>query len=352
MAAQKDYYKILGVSKDASKDEIKKAYRKIAIANHPDRNPGNKEAEEKFKEAAEAYSVLSDDKKRAEYDNPASNVNFNSGFDFNDFNIDEILKGFGFGGMGNMGGNAHVVMKGSSMRMRVNLTLKEMFEGVTKKLKYKRLNKCGHCDGKGTTNDSKVETCKVCGGTGRIYSNPTPFFQSMSTCGHCHGTGKITTNPCGHCNGRGVVQTEQEVSIDIPKGAFPGMQLNLKGYGNAPDKMNGIFGDLIIEILPSDGEKYRRDGNDLYFDMNIPVVDSMLGCNVTVETIEGKKLTAKIPCGTEDGYVMRFKGYGMPIYGRNGRGNMYGIVKLIMPKHLTQEERNALIKLKESSSFK
>lgn len=347
----KNYYDILGVSKTATQDEIKKAYRQIAIKYHPDRNPGNKEAEEKFKEAAEAYSVLSDEQKRKEYDNPATQGNFNADFDFGDFNIDEILKGFGFGNMG-MGGNGNVVMKGSNMRMRINLTLKEMFNGVKKTLKYKRLNKCGNCNGKGTTKDSKVEKCKKCGGTGKLYYSPTPFFQQMTTCDVCHGAGKITTNPCPHCGGRGTVQTEQEVSVDIPKGAFPGMQLTVKGYGNAPDKMNGVFGDLFIDILPADGEKYRREGNDLYFDMRISVVDAMLGCDVTVETIDEKKLTAKVPSGTEDGYTMRFKGYGMPVYGSNVRGDMYGVVKLVMPKHLTITERNTLTQLRQSENFK
>ena len=360
---KKNYYDILGITDDEKKlsgDEfnkiLKTKYRKICLENHPDRNPGNKEAEEKFKEAAEAYSVLSDSEKRKQYDNPTTGgANFNSGFNFNDFNIDDIFRGFGFGDFGGFGnfGRSDAVIKGSNMRIRLKLTLKEMFDGVTKTIKYKRLDKCGHCDGKGLTKDSKVEKCKKCGGTGRLLYNPTPFFQQMTTCDACHGTGKITTNPCSHCNGRGVVLTEKEVSIDIPKGAFHGMQLTLKGYGNAPDKMDGIYGDLIIDITQNaDNEKYSREGNDLYFNINVPVLDAILGCDVTVNTIDGKKLSAKIPSGVTPGYAMRFKGYGMPNYGTSARGDMYGIVNIIMPKKLTREEKQKLLELKGSENFR
>ena len=359
---KEDFYSILGITDEEKKLKgsdfekvLKKKYRKIAIENHPDKNPGNKEAEEKFKKASEAYSVLNDEKKREEYDNPMTGgANFSSNFNFNDFNIDEILKGFGFNPFGGFGrqGQTNVVYRGSNIRLKMKLTLEDMYNGVKKKIKYYRVNECKDCHGKGTTSESKVETCKHCGGTGRLYSN-NGFFQTMTTCIHCGGTGKIVKNPCGKCNGKGVVRTEQEVEVNIPKGAFQGMQLSVQGFGNAPEKMNGQFGNLLIDIFDSDEkEKFVREGNDLYIDIEVPVIDAILGCNVVVETINGKKLTAKIPSGTEDGYTLRFKGYGMPKYGSNEYGNMFGEIKLKMPKKLTDKEREDLLKLKESDNFK
>ena len=349
----KNYYDILGVSKTATQDEIKKAYRKIAVKYHPDKNPGDKEAEEKFKEAAEAYSVLSDENKRKEYDNPMTGGdNFNSGFNFNDFNVDEIMNSFGFSFRhGNMGG-AKVVSRGANIRLKMYLTLKEMYDGVTKKIKYHRNNKCDACDGKGTTENSKIERCKHCGGTGKLYT-VSGIFQQITTCHHCGGTGKVTTNPCPKCSGTGLMDTTQEVDINIPKGAFQGMQLTVHGYGHAPNKMNGSFGDLVIDLFEKgEGEKYEREGNNLNADIEIPVVDAMLGCDVTIETINGKKLKAKVPSGAEDGYTMRFAGYGMPKYGSNAYGDMFCTIKLKMPKALSQDERKILEDLRAKDNFK
>lgn len=361
----KNYYDILGITEDEKKLEkdefekvLKKKYRKICLDNHPDKNPGNKKAEEKFKEAAEAYSVLSDEKKRAEYDNPVTGgMNFSSDFNFSDFNIDEILNSFGFGRRN--GGfnfsfttNTNRPSRGSDIRLKMHLTLKEMYDGVKKKIKYHRNNKCELCGGKGTTKDSKVEKCKYCGGTGRLYSN-NGFFQQMTTCNHCGGTGKITTNPCSKCGGNGITDSIQEIEIDIPKGAFSGMQLNVHGYGQAPIKMNGNFGNLLIDILQKDEEtKFTRDGHNLETTIEVPVIDAILGCEVSVETINGKTLKAKIPSGTCDGHTLRFGGYGMPKYGTNEYGDMYGEVILKMPKGLNDEERKLLHELKTKENFK
>lgn len=345
----KNYYDILGVSKTATQDEIKKAYRKIAVKYHPDKNPGNKEAEEKFKDAAEAYSVLSDEKKRAEYDNPVTGgMNFNSGFNFNDFNFDDIFSSFGFGGFNS---KVNYVQKGANLRIKMHLSLKEMYEGVNKKIKFHRNNKCEACDGKGTTKDSKIERCNKCGGTGKLYSR-NGIFQQITTCPYCRGTGKITTNPCPKCGGNGVTDTEQEIEINIPKGSFQGMQLTVHGYGHAPQKMNGEFGDLIIDIFEKKDEKFTRDGHNLETYIDVPVIDALLGCDVTVETISGKKLKAKIPSGTEDGYTMRFAGYGMPKYGTNEHGDMFGEVRVKMPKEINAEERRLLEELKKKENFK
>lgn len=356
----KNYYDILGITEDEKKlgkDEfekvLKKKYRKICLENHPDKNPGDKKAEEKFKEAAEAYSVLSDEKKKAEYDNPVTGgMNFNSNFNFNDFNFDDILNSFGFGNVGFGFSHSHkVAKKGSSRRLRMQLSLKEMYDGVTKKIKYHRNNTCESCGGKGTTKDSKVERCKHCGGTGKLYSN-NGFFQQITTCHYCNGTGKITTNPCNVCNGSGIHDTEQEIEINIPKGAFQGMQLTVHGYGDAPYKMSGEYGDLIIDIIQIDDERFVRDGNNLETYIDIPVIDAILGCEVTIETIDGKKLKAKVPSMTSDGYTMKFKGYGMPKIGTNEYGDMYGEVRLVMPKKLSYEERKLLQELKTKENFK
>lgn len=356
----KDYYNILGITDEEKKlngeefeKALKKKYRSICLKYHPDKNPGNKEAEEKFKEAAEAYSVLSDVNKRAEYDNPMTGgMNFNSGFNFNDFNIDEILNSFGFGSMGGFRHSANVVYKGSSIKLKMRLSLKEMYYGVKKKIKYHRNNQCEECNGKGTTKDSKVEKCKHCGGTGKLYSS-NGFFQQITTCHYCGGSGTITTNPCHKCGGNGVVDSIQEVEIEIPKGAFQGMQLTIHGYGHAPKNMKGQFGDLIVDLFDSgENEKYQRDGNNLIANIQVPVIDAILGCDSTVETINGKKLKIKIPSGTEDGYTMRLAGYGMPIYGTKEFGDLYCVVKLKMPKKIGIEERKILEDLKNKEPFK
>lgn len=359
---EKDYYKILGITDDEKKlsgDEfnkiLKKKYRKIAIKEHPDKNPGDKAAEERFKNAAEAYAVLSDAEKRKQYDNPApGGFNFD-GFNFGNFNIDEIFSSFGFGSHGGFNsGNAKVVSKGSSIRIRMPLTLKEMFDGGKKKMRYERFDKCESCDGKGTTKDSKVETCPHCGGTGRIYTR-TAFMQSMQTCPHCGGKGKTIVNPCSKCNGHGIVATKTEVEVEYPKGIMQGMSMSLKGYGNAPEKMNGVYGDLIIDIIekedPNTDKGFHRDGNDLYIEKEIPVIDAIIGCNVTVETLDDKKLSIKIPSCSEDGTTFRFAGHGMPIYGRNSRGNMFFVIKLKMPKVINDDERKMLENIKKSKNF-
>ena len=348
----KNYYDILGVSKTATQDEIKKAYRKIAIKYHPDKNQGNKEAEEKFKEATEAYSVIGDEEKRKEYDNPVTSGNFKSDFDFANFNfghmnVDEILNSFGFGSRN----NAHIkyASKGSSKRIRLHLTLEEMYNGVRKTLKYNRKDKCNECDGVGSK-DKKTTKCNVCGGTGKIF-NKNGFFQSITTCTHCGGSGVVFTNPCPNCGGKGIVDKQESIEIDIPKGAFQGMQLTVHKYGDAPLNMNGAYGDLIVEVLDTPNDKYERDGHDLITKIEVPVIDAILGCTVNVETISGKKLSAKIPSGTEDGYMLRFKGYGMPIYGTSQYGNMIGVVKLKIPKKINNEENKLLTQLKNMENF-
>ena len=360
---RKDYYKILGVDKSASQDEIKKAYRKLAIKYHPDKNPGDKAAEEKFKEASEAYEVLGDEKKRADYDNPASNFDFKTsgGPDFGGMNFDDILKHFGgfggFGGFDDLGfkTSSPRKVKGASLRIKVKLTLEEMLNGVEKKFNIKRYEKCEHCGGTGMTAESRKKTCKKCGGTGTVFSSSTDGFMTMSMrqgCPTCGGKGYVIENPCPHCGGSGVVQKDSVISVKIEKGMLPGAEIKYTGLGNASPNGSGPNGDLFVFIEEKPHELFEREGDNLIFNIEVPVIDAMLGCDVTVPTIDGKKLTAKIPSGTVDGTNLRFKGYGLQALGKTKRGDMFGIVKLILPTKLNNEEKKILSKLKESENFK
>lgn len=353
----KDYYKILGVEKTATAEDIKKAYRREAKKWHPDLckdETKKKEYEEKFKEVAEAYSVLSDENKRKEYDNPMSGgANFNfGGFGGTDFS--DLFSQFGFGGFNPFGGGRpkQQVVKGQSMRIVVELTLEEIFNGVTKKIRYNHYDKCHTCGGSGKTSNSKEETCPHCGGTGSQFQQEGGW-QRISTCRHCGGSGKILKNPCPSCGGDGIVMTNSEIDIEIPKGVCEGFQLALEGKGNAPKNCKGEYGDLYVLVKEKEHDKFLRDGNDLIFELEVPIIDALLGCTKEVETIDGKRLSTNIPQGVEDGTKIRFNGKGLPIYGHNGMyGNMIGVVKLVMPKSLTNEERNILNSLKEKPNFR
>lgn len=349
----KDYYKILGVDKNATQEEIRKNYKKIALRYHPDRNNGSKEAEEKFKEATEAYSVLSDEKKRKEYDNPHSDFEFHT-TDFGGMDMEDILRHFGMGGFdfnGN-GSRQKRQVKGTSIRITMSLTLEEAFRGVTKKIKYNRMEPCEYCNGSGMTAESRKRTCKSCGGSGTILGS-NGFMTMMQTCPTCGGKGYYIENPCSHCNGHGVVQKKsKETEIKIEKGVMDGMSIAYRGMGNYPPHGEGIPGDLIIVIQVKQHDKFEVDNSDLYFPIELSVVDAILGCEITVETVNGKQIKAKIPNGTCDGHNLRFKGYGMPIYGTNKNGDMYGIIKIKIPKKINDKEKELLKQLKEMENFK
>lgn len=354
MAERKDYYKILGVKKDASQEEIKKAFRKLSIKWHPDKNKGSKEAEEKFKEIAEAYEVLSDANKRAEYDNPQSHFEF-QGSNFNGMDIDDILRHFGFGGMdfgfGSMK-RPQTEQKGSSIRININLTLKEMYDGVTKKIRYKRFEPCDKCGGSGMTEQSRKKTCKSCGGTGMVYSS-NGFMQMHQTCPTCGGKGYYIENPCKHCGGHGIVQkNSEETEINIPKGVLDGMSLVVQGKGNyAPH--GGTAGDLIVQVHAIKDNNFILEGNDLYFILDVSIVEAILGAEITINTIDDKQLTAKIPKGTCDGHKLRFRGYGMPYYGNlTQKGDMIGIVKIEIPNNVNENERKLLEQLRNEEHFR
>lgn len=359
---EKDYYKILGITDEERKlqgDEfkkvLKKKYRRLAAKYHPDKNQGDKSAEEKFKEVNEANEILSDDKKRAEYDNPKSSFNFNgntrasSGFDFNDL----FNNGFfnGFGGQYNDNERRRVI-KGVDIRIKFRLTLREMYEGVTKKIKYKRYETCTHCNGSGKTQSSSESVCPTCGGNGYVFGGRL-FFEPKRPCPTCGGSGKVIENPCPYCNGIGLEEKTKEVELRIGKGVEDSMVLRYRGLGSFAPHGNGESGDLLVVIEEVPNEHYERDGNDIYFRIDVPIINAILGTNATITTVDGKKLEAKIPRFSTDGNKLRFKGYGMPMYGNDDiHGDMIGVIRIVMPTKLNKDEITALEALKKSENFK
>ena len=360
---EKDYYKILGITDEEKKlnsEEFKKIvktkYRSAAKKCHPDLAKNENERkikEEKFKELAEAYAVLSDDKKRAEYDNPMSG---GGNFHFDGADFSDIFSSFGFGGFENLFGGGgrrqNTVVKGQGMRIRLEVSLEDVLNGAEKTIKYKRYDKCHSCNGSGKASNTKVETCPHCKGSGKTYKQ-NGMWQEIRDCPYCNGEGTTYKNPCPSCNGNGLELVENEIKIQIPKGVTEGFQFAMQGYGHAPKRMEGVYGDLYVVIVEKEHDKFQRNGNDLYVEIKVPIIDAILGCTTEVETIDGKKLSAKIPQGVEDGMQIRFGGYGLPSYEHNNvRGNMIGIIKLVMPKSLTSEERSILENLKGKPNFR
>ena len=354
MADRKDYYKILGVDKTASQDDIKKAFRKLSVKWHPDRNNGSKEAETKFKEIAEAYEILGDETKRKEYDNPKQTFEFHTsgGPDFRHMNMDDIFRHFNMGGFGNNRATQQPI-KGSSIRIKIKLTLEEVLNGCNKKIKIKRYEHCSHCGGTGMTAESRKKTCKTCGGTGMAFSQHG--FMMEQTCPTCGGTGYVIENPCKHCGGHGIaVNSTSEVAFNIPRGVEDGMQIEYAGLGNAAPRGKGTNGNLIVIIEIEEHPIFERQGRDLVCNLEVPALDAMLGCDVEVDTLSGKTLKMKIPQGTRSGQVFTFKGYGLPRYGSTigSPGNMIGIVNLTVPKELNDNERRLIQELKKQEHFK
>ena len=354
MNNKKDYYKILEITDEEKKLQgkdfekvIKNNYKKLCLKFHPDKQQKKsekekKESEERFKEVVEAYEVLSDPKKRQEYDNPMSGFDYFGGFDPFD-----VMNEFGFGNR-----RTNQVNKGQSRRIVLNVTLEDLYNGVTKNVKYKRNGICKKCGGTGKGPNTKIETCQHCGGNGQIiYQNG--FMQTVTTCPHCGGTGQKVIDPCSKCNGSGLDIEENKIEVKIPKGVQDGFQMIAKGQGCAPQNGQGVFGDLILLIKTSQHKKFERLNNDLYFSLEIPVIDAILGCNVNVTTIDGKQLSTKIPSLIEDGKQIRFSGKGMPYYENpNNYGSMVGVIKIIMPKSLNEEEKTLLSELKNKENFK
>lgn len=368
MSEEKDYYKILGVERSATADEIKRAYKKVAIKYHPDRNPGDKEAEEKFKQAAEAYDVLRDPDKRARYDQfGAAGVNGAGGFggfsadsmDINDIfrHFSDIFSGSGFGGFGGFGGGggaSHAVRKGDDMRMKVKLTLAEIATGVTKRFKLRKQVHCPECGGSGCEKGHAPETCETCHGRGFVLRTQRSMFGMMQTqapCPTCHGEGSIIKHACSHCHGNGVVQGEEIVEIKIPAGVGEGMMVNVPEKGNAAPR-GGINGDIQVIIEEAPHPDLIRDENDLIYNLLLTVPQATLGDTVEVPTIDGKA-RIKIEPGTQPGTALRLRGKGLPAvqgYGY-GKGDIVVNISVYIPEHLTREEKDAISSLKDSENL-
>ena len=369
--AKRDYYEVLGVDKTASEDEIKKAYRKIAIKYHPDRNPGNKEAEEKFKEAAEAYDVLHDPQKRQQYDQfgfaGQGGAGGFGGFGGASMNMDDIFSMFGdifgghaggFGGFGGFGGGQRRPQqhRGSDLRLKVKLTLQEISTGVTKKFKVRKDVVCQHCHGSGSADGGASETCPTCHGSGVISHTTQSIFGMMQTqgvCPTCNGEGKIIKNKFHECSGTGVVKGEEVVEINIPAGVIEGMVVNVPGKGNA-GRRNGIPGDIQVFIEEEPNDTFVRDGNDLIYNLLLDFPTAALGGDVEIPTIEGTRLRVKIEPGTQPGKTLRLRSKGLPAvqgYG-SGKGDMVVNISIYVPKTLSRDEKKSLEKMKDSDNFK
>ena len=368
--AKRDYYEVLGVAKSASADEIKKAYRKLAVKYHPDKNPGDKEAEEKFKEAAEAYSILSDPDKKAKYDQfghagvDGAAPDFSGGFG----NLNDILNdlfggafGGGFGGFNGFGGGfgggqrqQQRVYRGRDIRVRVKLTLEEIAKGVEKEISIEKSVPCSECGGRGAKNSSDIKTCSACNGTGQVQRVVNSFLGqtvTYSTCQQCGGEGKIITNPCRSCGGTGLVRKRETIKVKIPAGVEAGMQLTIQGQGHAA-KNNGINGDLLVVIEEQEHPNLKREGNNLYYTKIISMPDAILGADVEIPCLDGP-YKIKVDAGTQSGTVVRLRNKGLPtVNGYGGTGDLYVKFAVWIPKKLDREERAVIESLREKDAFK
>jgi len=373
MSTKRDYYEILGVSKSASADEIKKAYRKVAMQFHPDRNPGDKASEEKFKEAAEAYEVLSDADKKAQYDRfghagLAGNGRGGFGGGGASMNMDDIFSQFGdifgedvfgsfFGGGG--GGNRGRGqsrprgVRGNNLRIKLKMTYEEIAKGASKTIKVKKHVSCTTCGGSGAKDKNAVSTCSTCGGSGQVRKVTNTFLgqmQTVSTCPTCNGEGTTITNKCTTCKGEGRVYAEETVSIDIPAGVQEGMQLSVGGRGNAGER-GGPPGDLIVLIEEEPHPQLHRDGLNVIYDLHISFPEAVFGAQIEVPTIDGKA-KIKVPPGTQGGKIFRLKGKGFPALNAYEKGDQLIHVNVWIPQHLTAEEKAMVEKMQGAPNFK
>lgn len=360
---KRDYYEILEVSKDASQDEIKKAYRKQALKYHPDKNPGDKDAEEHFKEAAEAYEILRDPEKRNKYDRFGhSAFDGAGGFGGGGMTMDDIFSqfgdifsGFGFGGFGGFGGSSsgrRGVAKGSNLRVTVKLNMSEIASGVEKKIKVKKYVACDSCNGNGAKNGTATSNCSTCNGSGHVTQVTNTFLgqmQTQSTCPTCRGEGKMISEKCETCYGEGILKKEEVVSINIPAGVSEGMQLKMSGKGNAA-RRGGINGDLIVAIKEEEHPSLIRDGNDLIYNLHLSMPQAILGDTVEIPTIDSK-VKIKIDNGTQPGKILRLRGKGVPDVNGYGRGDLLVNINVWIPKTISGDERKAIEKLRDSENF-
>ncbi|WP_446898745.1 molecular chaperone DnaJ [Clostridium sp. LBM24168] len=353
--ANKDYYEVLGLHKGASDDEIKRAFRKMALKYHPDRNPDNKEAEAKFKEINEAYQVLSDPQKKAQYDQfgttdfggaGAQGAGF-GGFDFSDLGgFGDIFDSF-FGGGGFSHGSSrrrNAPEKGADLEYTLNLTFEEAAFGVKKEITINKNETCEHCHGTGAKPGTKPHTCDKCGGTGQIRTQrntPLGSFVSMSTCDKCGGSGTIITEPCPHCKGKGKVRKRKRINVNVPAGVDSGNIIPIRGQGEAGSN-GGPSGDLYINIKVSTSSTFKREGSDVYIDRHISFGKAVLGTTLKVPTIDGE-VKYDVPPGTQSGTVFRLRGKGITRVNGHGRGDQYVNVIVDVPKNISQKQREILI---------
>ncbi|KAA8731319.1 molecular chaperone DnaJ [Acinetobacter qingfengensis] len=349
--AKRDYYEVLGVSKTASDDEIKKAYRKLAMKYHPDRNPDNPEAEEKFKEASEAYEVLSDSEKRSMYDRMGHNAfegGFGGGgFGGGGFSAEDIFSQFGdiFGNaFGGNGRGQQRQRRGSDLRYVMELTLEEAIKGVKKTITFSAPAPCETCDGKGAQNSSDVETCKTCHGSGQVRIQQG-FFAVQQTCSSCRGTGKTIKNPCHSCHGSGIKDRQQTLEVTIPAGVDNGDRVRLTGKGEAI--RGGQAGDLYVEVVVREHDVFQRDGADLYMDVPVSIADVALGKEIEIPTLDGR-VSLRIPEGTQTGKLFRLRGKGVRPVRSTMTGDLLCRVVVETPTHLTERQRELLIELQQS----
>ncbi|MBA4322551.1 MAG: molecular chaperone DnaJ [Odoribacter sp.] len=362
MTTKRDYYEVLGVSKNASKDEIKKAYRKQALKFHPDKNPGDKSAEEKFKEAAAAYEVLSSDEKKARYDRygHAGMGNSGNGFGGQGMTVEDIFSSFGdifgdaFGGFGGFGSSrqGRRVNKGSNLRVKVKLNLGEIASGIEKKIKVNKYALCDNCDGTGAADSKSFSSCSTCRGSGhvtRIANTMLGQMQTTSVCPSCGGEGKIITKKCQTCYGEGIIEKEEIIKINIPAGVGKGMQMTVGGKGNAP-RRGGVNGDLLVVIDEEEHEELIREGNDLIYNLFISIPDAITGTQIEVPTVDSN-VKIKIEPGTQPGRILRLRGKGLPEVNGYGRGDLLVNVNVWIPKTLSKEDLKIIEKFKDSESF-
>lgn len=361
--SKRDYYEVLNVTKSASADEIKKAYRKVAMQFHPDRNPGDKAAEEKFKEAAEAYEVLSDSEKKGQYDRFGhAGMRGNGGGGAHYTNMDDIFSQFGdifgdsgfesfFGGGRRSSGRSRGV-RGSNLRVKIKMNFEEIAKGVTKQIKVKKYVFCNTCNGSGAKDKNSVQTCGTCGGSGQVRKVSNTFLgqmQTVTTCPTCSGEGTTVTHKCGTCKGEGRIYGEETVTIDIPAGVQEGMQLSVGGRGNAGER-GGPNGDLLILIEEEPHPDLHRDGINVGHELHISFTDAVFGTQVEVPTIDGRA-KIKIPPGTQSGKIFRLKGKGFPAVNSYEKGDQLISVNVWTPQNISAEEKAVLEKISSSPNF-